>query len=176
MPDPALPETYNKLPDPLKQALAKSRQEYVKGWPGRPFVNYINDLDSGGYLAVIRDVYAHCTKELKLWLFIQVISGGRENGKRDRRCSAPGGSIAPDGPGDHRFDLLLAGAAGPSGAIKSGWRRCDCARDHASSQTVSCPAHRPVRVACRKLRSRCQRGWRSAVCARRSASCNRLRR
>lgn len=68
MADPALPETYNKLPDPLKQTLAKSHQEYVKGWPGRPFVDYVNDLDSGGHLAVIRDVYARCTKEPKCGL------------------------------------------------------------------------------------------------------------
>ena len=75
MPDPALPETYNKLPDPLKQTLAKSHQEYVKGWPGRPFAEYINDLDAGGHLAVIRDVYARCAKESKLWPVIQTVIG-----------------------------------------------------------------------------------------------------
>lgn len=75
VPDPALPETYHKLPDPLKQTLAKSHQEYVKGWPGRPFADYINDLDSGGHLAVIRDVHARCTKEPKLWPFLQAVIG-----------------------------------------------------------------------------------------------------
>ncbi|MDG4594572.1 MAG: hypothetical protein P9F75_02585 [Candidatus Contendobacter sp.] len=75
MADPALPETYNKLPDPLKPTLVKSHQEYVKGWKGRSFVDYVNDLDSGGHLAVIRDVYTRCTKEPKLWPFIQVIIG-----------------------------------------------------------------------------------------------------
>ena len=75
MANPVLPETYNKLPDPLKQTLAKSHQEYVKGWPGRPFVDYVNDLDAGGHLAVIRDVYARCMKEPRLWPFIQAIIG-----------------------------------------------------------------------------------------------------
>jgi hypothetical protein len=35
--DPALPATYDTLPDPLKRTLVKSHQEYVKGWPGRLF-------------------------------------------------------------------------------------------------------------------------------------------
>ena len=75
MADPALPATYDKLPDPLKQTLAKSHREYVKGWPGRLFAEYINDLDAGGHLAVIRDVYARCAKESKLWPFIQTVIG-----------------------------------------------------------------------------------------------------
>jgi hypothetical protein len=75
MADPTLPATYNNLPDPLKQTLVKSHQEYVKGWPGRLFVDYINDLDSGGHLAVISAVYGRCAKEAKLWPFIQAIIG-----------------------------------------------------------------------------------------------------
>ncbi|MGB2682930.1 MAG: hypothetical protein WBE39_16650 [Candidatus Competibacter sp.] len=75
MADPALPETYNQLPDPLKQTLVTSHQEYVKGWPGRPFADYINDLEAGGYLAVISAVHTRCAKDAKLWPFIQTVIG-----------------------------------------------------------------------------------------------------
>lgn len=73
--DPALPARYNRLPDPLKQTLAISHQEYVKGWPGRPFADYVNDLEAGGHLAVVDDVYARCAKDAKLWPFIRAIIG-----------------------------------------------------------------------------------------------------
>ena len=47
MADPVLPAAYNNLPASLKQTLVQSHQEYVKGWPSRLFVGYINDLDTG---------------------------------------------------------------------------------------------------------------------------------
>lgn len=75
MADPVLPAAYNNLPASLKQTLVQSHQEYVKGWPGRLFVDYINDLDTGGHLTVISAVYARCGKDPKLWPFIQAIIG-----------------------------------------------------------------------------------------------------
>ena len=75
MADPALPANYNKLPDALKQTLVQSHVEYVKGWPGRLFADYINDLESHGGLAVIEAVHTRCRRELKLWPSIQAIVG-----------------------------------------------------------------------------------------------------
>lgn len=75
MADPALPAAYTKLPESLKQTLVQSHVEHVKGWPGRPFADYINDLESHGQLAVIEAVYKRCGKESKLWSFIQAIVG-----------------------------------------------------------------------------------------------------
>lgn len=75
MADPVLPASYESLPAALKQTMVKSHQEYVKGWPGRLFADYINDLDAGGHLAVISAIYTRCGKEAKLWPFIQTIIG-----------------------------------------------------------------------------------------------------
>lgn len=66
MADPALSPAYQKLPEPLKNTMVQSHSEYVKGWPGRAFADYIGDLESHGQLAVIEAVYARCLKESKL--------------------------------------------------------------------------------------------------------------
>ncbi len=75
MADPALSPAYQKLPEPLKNTMVQSHSEYVKGWPGRAFADYIGDLESHGQLAVIEAVYARCLKESKLWPFIKAIVG-----------------------------------------------------------------------------------------------------
>ena len=41
MADPVLPASYESLPAALKQTMVQSHQEYVKGWPGRLFADYI---------------------------------------------------------------------------------------------------------------------------------------